>query len=343
MNSTRWGVFQVSDLFKVDERGKRLTEDNRERGLTPLVTAGFSNNGINSFINNIEQKTYYNAITIDMFGNVFYQPYNFKCDDNITVIQHKNLNKSNALFLLTAFKHLTNKYSYAYQLRPNRIARDIINLPITENNDPDWEYMGKCIEGVKTNSNEKLVKYLKSELNKVRNFKETNIQEKEWRSFKISELFYIKRGKRLIKSNQEVGSIPYISSTSLNNGVDNFISDKMSSNSFRQFNNCITIANSGSVGSSFYHSYNFIGSDHVTSLNCDYLNEYIALFIITSLKKISDKYSFNREINDTRMSNEKIMLPVNEKGILDLDFMENYIKKIKFNSIIKTLNFMENN
>ena len=73
----------------------------------------------------------------------------------------------------------------------------------------------------------------------------------------------IQRGKRLTKSNQIKGLTPYISSSGINNGLDNFISN---SEKIRVFDNCLTIANSGSVGSTFYHTYRFIASDHVTHL-----------------------------------------------------------------------------
>lgn len=87
------------------------------------------------------------------------------------------------------------------------------------------------------------------------------------------------------------------------------------------------MANSGSVGKTFYHSYEFIASDHVTSLKSDRLNKYSYLFIATIVQRLEEKYSFNREINDVRINKEKIVLPVDESGTPDYDFMEQYIKE----------------
>lgn len=87
LNDVEWGEFFINDVFTFIERGRRLKIDDREEGDIPLITAGESNNGISSFINNPKQKTYNNAITIDMFGNTFYQQEKFKCDDNITVLK----------------------------------------------------------------------------------------------------------------------------------------------------------------------------------------------------------------------------------------------------------------
>src|SRR5690606_235901 len=93
---------------------------------------------------------------------------------------------------------------------------------------------------------------------------ELKLSDRDWKSFFLSEIFTtIQRGKRLTKANQLKGTTPYISSTAITNGVDGFIGNK---NGVRKFSNCITIANSGSVGSVFYHEYEFIASDHVTAL-----------------------------------------------------------------------------
>jgi len=152
------------------------------------------------------------------------------------------------------------------------------------------------------------------------------LEGREWREFFVKDIFNtIQRGKRLTKSNQIVGDIPYISSTGLNNGVDNFIGN---TTDVRIFNNCLTIANSGSVGASFYHSYKFIASDHVTHLVKKGTSIYEYLSLSTLTNRLSKKYNFNREINDKRISREKLVLPIAQKGTPDWQFMEKYSKSI---------------
>ena len=51
------------------------------------------------------------------------------------------------------------------------------------------------------------------------------------------------------------------------------------------------------------------------------------MFIATIVQRLEEKYSFNREINDVRINKEKIVLPVDESGTPDYDFMEQYIKE----------------
>lgn len=147
----------------------------------------------------------------------------------------------------------------------------------------------------------------------------------EWKEFGFCEIFKkIQRGKRLTKGNQFEGDTPYVSSTAMNNGVDNFVSNK---DNVRIFNDCLTVANSGSVGACFYHCYEFVASDHVTSLKSNKANKYTYLFMSTIVKRLEEKYSFNREINDNRIKKEKIILPVDSNGNPNWKFMEEYIKQ----------------
>lgn len=152
-----------------------------------------------------------------------------------------------------------------------------------------------------------------------------NLSDREWRPFFLTELFTtIQRGKRLKSEDHIPGNMPYVSSSALCNGVDNFVSN---TEKVRIFCDCISLANSGSVGSSFYEPFSFVASDHVTHLKNEQYNKYHYLFIASVMNRLSQKYNFNREINDNRISREKIMLPIDTEGNLDLDFMEQYIKE----------------
>lgn len=153
------------------------------------------------------------------------------------------------------------------------------------------------------------------------------LKELNWKAFDIHDVFPdVKRGKRLKTDDHIVGNMPYVSSSAVNNGVDNFIGNK---DGIRIFNDCITLANSGSVGTAFYHPYSFVASDHVTKLKNAKFTKYIYLFIATIANRLSEKYSFNREINDKRLGREKIMLPVDDNDQPDYAFMEAYMKEVE--------------
>ena len=134
--------------------------------------------------------------------------------------------------------------------------------------------------------------------------------------------------------------MPYVSSTGSNNGVDGYVNNK---EKVRIFSNCLTIANSGSVGASFFHPYEFVASDHITKLENNNLNEYSYKFITSLVKRLGVKYSFNREMNDSRIKKEKILLPVNLQNKPDYEYMENYMKQLEYKKLQEYLKIKELN
>ena len=152
------------------------------------------------------------------------------------------------------------------------------------------------------------------------------LSDREWAEFDIRAVFpEIRRGKRLKTADHIEGDIPYVSSSAMNNGVDAFIGNDRH---IRKYENCITLANSGSVGTTFYHCYEFIASDHVTALQSSRLNKYSYLFVATMVSRLQEKYSFNREINDSRINKEKVLLPVDSESQPDWQYMEQYAKML---------------
>lgn len=221
-----------------------------------------------------------------------------------------------------------------------RLSRTKIMFPINNRSKkPDYKYMEKYTKLITETKIDKYKQYAKKKLKEISYKKIKPLNSKEWKEFFITDIFpNIQRGKRLTKAKQKKGNMPYVSSTASNNGVDNFIGN---TDKVRIFSNCITIANSGSVGASFYHPYEFVASDHVTHLKQEDMNEYIYLFITTMTNRFSEKYNFNREINDFRISREKILLPINTKKEPDYKYMEQYIKNMIHTKINKYLTYSE--
>lgn len=57
--------------------------------------------------------------------------------------------------------------------------------------------------------------------------------------------------------------------------------------------------------------------------------------MIPLINRLSEKYSFNREINDERIKREKMLLPVKEDGEIDFDFMSSFMQGVE-KDILKT-------
>ena len=128
------------------------------------------------------------------------------------------------------------------------------------------------------------------------------------------------------------GNFPYITTSSENNGANGFYDE------YSAFGNCLTI-DSAACGKCFYQNLNFSYSDHVEKLYPKFknFNVYIGLFIATIINKEHFRYSYGRKYNQDRIKNTKLLLPVIREGnetIPNFLFMENYIKSLKYSSII---------
>jgi len=327
LNEKKWIGFKIQDLFTVS-KGSYLPKKNILKGQSPYITATTYCNGISDFIGN---KTLFpsNTITIEKVKlSAFYQPTNFYCSHDVSTLSCNIMNKPIGLFITTMINRQGNKYSYGRQAQLNVVKRETAFLPTSVGDKPDWNFMHECGAKILHKKQNHYKKYCENILRELEYKSIVPLSEKQWHEFFIKDLFpSIQRGKRLTKANQENGVKPYISSTASNNGVDEFIGNR---SGVRKFSNCLTIANSGSVGSCFFHYYEFIASDHVTHLKNDLFSKYIYLFISTQLNKLASKYNFNREINDKRIAREKILLPVNDNNQPDYNYMKQYMINLEF-------------
>jgi hypothetical protein len=164
------------------------------------------------------------------------------------------------------------------------------------------------------------------------------LSEKEWGHFLIPDVFpIIRRGKRLKNADHVPGIIPYVSSTAKNNGVDDYIE---AISGTRSFSDCISLANSGSVGTAFYEPFEFVASDHVTSLKRERTSKFVYLFLATTIDRQGSNFNFNREINDARIKKMQVMLPVDDKGEPDYAYMTIYSTKVRRGMLMRYKNFI---
>ena len=117
----------------------------------------------------------------------------------------------------------------------------------------------------------------------------------------------IEKGTTFIKDCDR-GSIPLISSTSLNNGTVKFV-NKINSKQFSK--NLITVSSNGSIGESFYQANPFYATGDVNVLIPKFLlNPYVAMFLNTVIELEKYRFIFGRKQSKTKMLNPKIKLPI---------------------------------
>ena len=139
-------------------------------------------------------------------------------------------------------------------------------------------------------------------------------------------MFDIKKGKRLTKADMKEGKNIYLSSKDNNNNVDSFITNDPI---FPK--NTLTVNSNGSVGSAFFHEYEYWASDNTNVLIPKFkINKYIALFLTTIISKEKYKFGYGRLWNKERMNESLIKLPVDSNGEPDWLLIEKYMKSLPY-------------
>ncbi|OUZ28928.1 hypothetical protein A5806_001666 [Enterococcus faecium] len=307
--------------------------DVNTNSVLPYISARKKNNGLKEFLPYTKNKIQKNSLTWNKIGDggaglAYYHPYDYLVDSiNVVVLYPKpKMNPYIGLFLSTLLSMYKDVFNHGHTLSKRRFNTAKIKVPVTPQKSLNWDYMEQYIVNIM-----KIVEVPKLEPIKPNRI---DLNDTNWTLMPISKIFEsIKRGKRLTKGEHQPGTIPYISSTALNNGVNDYIA--IPNKQYRSFTNFIGVNNSGSVGRAFYHEYTTIVSDHVTALIHRKLNKYNAPFLIACLEQsLHGNFSFNREITDNRFSRQKIMVPINVDGNIDWQFMEDYIKSISNSHLI---------
>jgi restriction endonuclease S subunit len=152
-----------------------------------------------------------------------------------------------------------------------------------------------------------------------------------WKHITIRDCFVVKGSSYLSSKNFDIGSIPFLSKSIFNNGIEKMVDSK---NSALNPGNCITIGDHSAVA--FYQENNFLTSDHLSKLYSNKLNKWNALFVCSVLNaNLRGQYSYNRILTKKLLEKAIISLPTKD-GILDWDKMEHFTKE-RYNYFCKML------
>ena len=166
---------------------------------------------------------------------------------------------------------------------------------------------------------------------KSKNSTEIKLDIKKWKAFSISRLFDVMGSKTTSKRDlQEIGkgAYPYITTSSVNNGVEGFYD-------FYTEEENVLVIDSAVKGICSYQAQKFTASDHVEKLIPKFkLNPYLAMFFITLINLERYRYSYGRKFNQIRIKETEIILPVGNNDEPDYKFMEDYIKSLQYSDSI---------
>lgn len=155
-----------------------------------------------------------------------------------------------------------------------------------------------------------------------------DLKSRNWKVFRYDELFEIKKGQRLTSQEMNIGETPYLGATNKNNGITSYIDrDPIHGG------NVISVNYDGSIGEAYYQPEPFWCSDAVNVLYPKFeMNPFHAMFLVTLIRKERYRYNYGRKWGMERMKQSKIKLPVNRTDNPDWDFIESYIKTLKYSA-----------
>ena len=80
---------------------------------------------------------------------------------------------------------------------------------------------------------------------------------------------------------------------------------------------------------------------HCLKINDVELNRYIALFLTQMLKKMTQVFNYGDQLSSTDIVNKKIMLPVNDSGEPDFDYMASFVKNLVAAQYCRYLDYID--
>ncbi len=166
----------------------------------------------------------------------------------------------------------------------------------------------------------------------------SNLNDRTWKPFFIEQIAEIVSGRDIYEDERISGDTPYVSSSSINNGVCHFVGNVNETFEDRY----ISVNRNGSVGYAFYHPYKSLISNDCRKIRLFHNNKYVALFICVQITAQRMKYNYGYKMGTSRIKRQIILLPVDEKGSPDYEFMERYVKERETRVLKQYCNYVRN-
>ena len=134
-------------------------------------------------------------------------------------------------------------------------------------------------------------------------------------------LCLVSKSTAIPQNSLDVGSVPYVTTSSLNNGVSGLYDIQPN---FKA--KCLTLALNGSVGEVFFQFEDFVtsGDNAVLSLVDDY-NPYLLFYIATMIRNHKWRYNYYRKLNLTKLNKMQIPVPYIDDDV-DIEYIEQLVK-----------------
>ena len=155
--------------------------------------------------------------------------------------------------------------------------------------------------------------------------KELNQHKRQ--AFVLDEIFDIRATQSSIDKKNLVnlaGTIPYITRSDKNNGIDMFIGEQP--NYKKDEGNVLTIGLD--TQTIFYQPIPFYTGQNIQVIRHSRMNRYNASFLIVAIKILLQKFNWGGNgATLTRLKRSKVFLPITDQHEIDWEFMEDYMRR----------------
>lgn len=339
--------FKVGDLFDGMSGDTDIKKVHLDGQGYPVVTAGVDNLGIAGYSSVTAKILPANTLTVDMFGNCYFRPFEYKMVTHARVfslsLKNGQLTPETGLYICTMFNWLRSKYNYSNMCSYNKIKNETIQLPVKEGTDEvnytqddiDWDYMKSTIRELEKSTIRELDAYLKEtgldDYQLTDDERKVIEREPMMKEFKVGELFDVTQGRRLKKSDFQDGDIPFVMASSRNNGVVAHLSNPVTTNE-----NFITADILGNV---FYHDglVGFGDDNCGLKLKNGKESETIYLYLVGVLSCFKFIASYGNKLRGKWYQEQFIKLPVKPgtddanytDADIDWDYIVSYVRVVE--------------
>lgn len=298
-------ITTIGQLFKI-EYGQKEFENKEplegDAGDNILISSKGDDNGVFGFfsIENHYKAPFITVPRVGTIGQAFVQNEDCSVDNNCMVLIPQKKLSQEELFQI-AFQIRLNKWKYRYgrQITPERLATQKISLIESK---LSYDKLSK--------------KFLPEKSRKIKVLENKNIK-----LIKVNDLCNIQKKTALPQNALEENGTPYVTTTSKNNGISNFVNEEPNTKA-----RCLTVALNGSVGETFFQFDDFItsGDNAVLTLKEKY-NPYLLFYIGAMIKNHRWRYNYYRKLNLSKLKKMTIPTPY-KNGNIDIDYIEKIVK-----------------
>ncbi len=345
LNDVEWKEFNIIEILGKAHNSKAYHNNNLipDKYGIPYITRTNFNNGLYDTVKNINNLIINPSNTITLGAEnatYFTQPFNYITGNKMYYYQSKGLSL-NALKFITICLNKSlvgGGFGYGLGLTGTRSDKRKFMLPINSKGEPDYEFMEEYIKEKETKLKQEYKTYIQNRVAQLQ--KKVDIENKEWKNFKLSKIFTFDKGNQNNMGSLQNGNIPLVSAKKVDNGYKDFVS-KNNKKIFKS--SCISLNNDGDGGAgiAYYQPYKMLLDSHCTALIPKLtLTKETLIFLSRAITKQRNKFGHGYAINKERLKIFQIMLPINSKNEPDYEFMHDYMLYLEQKKILEYLKYI---